>query len=60
MRLYLYKILEQNDSSRLARVVSFLLIILIIGNVVAVILASDNVLYLQFRQVFDEIGRAHV
>jgi voltage-gated potassium channel len=55
MRLYLYKILEQNDSSRLARVVSFLLIILIIGNVVAVILASDNVLYLQFRQVFDVV-----
>jgi voltage-gated potassium channel len=53
MRRYLYNLLEQSNSSPLARLVNLLLMLLIMSNVVVVILASDNVIYLQFQQLFD-------
>jgi len=53
MRLYFYNFLEQNNSSSMARLVNVLLMLLIMFNVVAVILASDSVIYTQLQGFFD-------
>ncbi len=53
MRQYFYNFLEQSNSSPLARLVNVLLMILIMGNVMAVILASDRVIYNNLKIVFD-------
>ena len=53
MRQYFYSLLEKSDSSSMARVVSSLLMILIMCNVVAVILASDSEIYADMQLAFD-------
>ena len=53
MRQYFYDFLEQNNSSHMARLVNLLLMLLIMFNVVAVILASDRVIYTQLQVFFD-------
>lgn len=53
MRHYFYNFLEQSNSSPLARSVSVLLMLLIMCNVVAVIIASDRVIYTDLQVVFD-------
>lgn len=53
MRQYFYKLLEKSDSGSLARLVSLLLMLLIMSNVVAVILASDGVIYTELQPFFD-------
>ena len=53
MRYYIYNFLEQNNSSPLARLVNLLLMLLIMFNVMAVILASDRVIYTQLKVFFD-------
>lgn len=53
MRHYIYNFLEQNNSSPLARLVNLLLMLLIMFNVMAVILASDSVIYTQLQVFFD-------
>jgi len=53
MRAYFYNFLEQSTSSAVARLVSLLLMLLIMGNVVAVILASDRVIYDDLQLFFD-------
>jgi voltage-gated potassium channel len=53
MRRYLYYLLEQNSSSPLVRLVNLLLMLLIMTNVVAVILASDRAIYLELQVFFD-------
>jgi len=53
MRRYLYNLLEQNGSSPLVRLVNLLLMLLIMTNVVAVILASDRTIYMELQGFFD-------
>lgn len=53
MRLYFYNFLEKSNSSAIARLVSLSLMLLIMCNVVAVILASDSVIYAELQLVFD-------
>ena len=53
MRQYFYNFLEQNNSSPMARLVNVLLMLLIMCNVVAVILASDRAIYSELQWVFD-------
>lgn len=53
MRRYLYNLLEQSHSSALARLLNLLLMLLIMGNVFAVILASDREIYLELQVFFD-------
>ena len=53
MRLYFYNFLEQSNSSAVARFVSLLLMMLIMCNVVAVILASDSIIYQDLQSAFD-------
>ena len=53
MRQYLYKILEHSNSSPLARLLNLLLMLLIMSNVIAVILASDREIYLELQAFFD-------
>lgn len=53
MRQYFYNLLEKSDSGSLARLVSLLLMLLIMSNVVAVILASDGVIYSELQLFFD-------
>ena len=53
MRRYLYYLLEQNSSSPLVRLVNLLLMLLIMTNVVAVILASDRAIYMELQVFFD-------
>jgi voltage-gated potassium channel len=53
MRRYFYSLLEQSHSSALARVLNLLLMLLIMGNVFAVILASDREIYLELQIFFD-------
>ncbi|MBT8126357.1 MAG: ion transporter [Gammaproteobacteria bacterium] len=53
MRRYFYNLLEQSHSSALARLLNILLMLLIIGNVFAVILASDRAIYLELQTLFD-------
>ncbi len=53
MRSYFYSFLEQSNSSAMARFVSLLLMMLIMSNVVAVILASDSVIYNDLQLAFD-------
>lgn len=53
MRTYFYNFLEQSNSSVVARLVSLLLMMLIMSNVVAVILASDSLVYTDFQPFFD-------
>ena len=53
MRRYIYHILEKSNSSPLARLVNLLLMLLIMSNVVAVILASDRAIYLELQVFFD-------
>lgn len=53
MRQYYYNLLEKSDSGAKARLVSFLLMLLIICNVMAVILASDSVIYTELQLFFD-------
>lgn len=53
MRCYFYNILEHSNSSPLARLVNMLLMLLIMGNVIAVILASDRAIYLELQVFFD-------
>ena len=53
MRQYFYNLLEKNDSGSLARIVSLLLMLLIMCNVIAVILASDGVIYTELQTFFD-------
>lgn len=53
MRRYLYYLLEQNSSNPLVRLVNLLLMLLIMTNVVAVILASDRAIYLELQVFFD-------
>ena len=53
MRRYFYNLLEQSNSSPWARLVNLLLMLLIMGNVVAVILASDREIYLELQVFFD-------
>jgi len=54
MRRYLYYLLEQNSPSPLVRLVNLLLMLLIMTNVVAVILASDRAIYLELQGFFDK------
>ena len=53
MRQYIYNFLEQNNSGQVARFVNLLLMLLIMCNVMAVILASDRVIYTQLQVFFD-------
>ena len=53
MRRYFYNLLEQSHSSALARLLNLLLMLLIMGNVFAVILASDREIYLELQIFFD-------
>ena len=53
MRNHFYNILEKSDSSTLARAVSSLLMVLIMCNVVAVILASYSDIYADMQVAFD-------
>ena len=53
MRQYFYNFMEQSNSSPLARLVNVLLMLLIMCNVVAVILASDITIYTDLKMVFD-------
>ena len=53
MRRYFYSLLEQSHSSALARLLNLLLMLLIMGNVFAVILASDREIYLDLQVFFD-------
>jgi len=53
MRRFFYILLEQSNSGALARLVNVLLMLLIMTNVVAVIVASDNVIYTQMQRFFD-------
>ncbi len=53
MRSYLYNCLEQSNSSVVAKFVSLLLMLLIMANVVAVILASDHLVYTDLQTAFD-------
>ena len=53
MRRYFYNLLEQSHSSPLARLVNLLLMLLIMSNVVAVIIASDREIYLEMQAFFD-------
>ena len=53
MRRCFYNLLEQSHSSGLARLVNLLLMLLIMGNVFAVILASDREIYLELQVFFD-------
>ena len=53
MRAYCYNLLEQNGSNPLSQLVNLLLMLLIMGNVVAVILASDKTIYTGFQTFFD-------
>ena len=53
MRQYMYNLLEQNGSNPLSRFVNLLLMLLIMSNVVAVILASDRAIYSQLQMFFD-------
>ena len=50
MRRYFYNLLEQSHSSALARLLNLLLMLLIMGNVFAVILASDREIYLELQE----------
>ena len=54
MRQYFYNFLEQNNSGTLSRLVNVLLMLLIMANVIAVILASDSVIYAQMQGFFDD------
>ncbi|MCK5662843.1 MAG: ion transporter, partial [Thiotrichaceae bacterium] len=54
MRQYFYNLLEKSDSGSIARLVSLLLMLLIMSNVVAVILASDRVVYIELQSFFDD------
>lgn len=53
MRSNFYNFLEQSNSSAVAQFVSLLLMVLIVCNVVAVILASDSLIYDDLQAVFD-------
>lgn len=53
MRQYIYNFLEKPDSGSLARIVSMLLMLLIMCNVMAVILASDSLIYTDLQLFFD-------
>jgi voltage-gated potassium channel len=53
MRHAFYTILEQSNSSSVARVVNLLLMLLIMSNVAAVILATDREIYLELQVFFD-------
>lgn len=53
MRQYFYNFLEQSNSSAMARLVSLLLMMLIMCNVVAEILASDHAIYTELQLGFD-------
>ena len=53
MRQYFYNLLERSDSGSIARLVSSLLMLLIICNVMAVILASDSAIYTELQPFFD-------
>lgn len=53
MRSYFYNCLEQSNSSAMARLISLSLMMLILANVVAEILASDSVIYSDLQMAFD-------
>ena len=53
MRRTFYAILQQSNSSSVARLVNVLLMLLIMSNVVAVILATDREVYLELQSFFD-------
>jgi len=53
MRRIFYNILEQSNSSSVARLVNLLLMLLIMSNVMAVIIASDREIYLELQVFFD-------
>ncbi|MGB5585920.1 MAG: ion transporter [Gammaproteobacteria bacterium] len=53
MRRSFYNLLEQSHSSAWARLINVLLMLLIMSNVLAVILASDREIYLEFQSLFD-------
>jgi voltage-gated potassium channel len=53
MRTTFYAILEQSSSNPLARLVNLLLMLLIMGNIIAVILATDREIYLELQSFFD-------
>jgi len=53
MRRIFYNILEQGNSSSLARLINLLLMLLIMSNVMAVIIASDREIYLELQVFFD-------
>lgn len=53
MRRYFYNILEQGNSSAVARLLNLLLMLLIMSNVIAVILASDRAIYQELNAFFD-------
>ncbi len=53
MRRYFYNLLEHNGTSPLVQLVNLLLMLLIMSNVVAVILASDRAIYTGFQSFFD-------
>ena len=53
MRHTFYTILEQSNSSPVARLVNVLLMLLIMSNVVAVIFATDREIYLELQTFFD-------
>ncbi len=53
MRACFYSFLEQSNSSAVARFVSLMLMMLIMCNVVAVILASDSIIYQDLQAAFD-------
>lgn len=53
MRRYFYNLLEQSNSSPLARLLNLLLMLLIMSNVIAVILTSDRAIYLELQVFFD-------
>jgi len=55
MRRFIYNTLEQSNSSPLARLVNLLLMLLIMTNVIAVILASDRTIYLELQILFDNL-----
>ena len=53
MRRHFYNLLEQSSSSPLARLVNLLLMVLIMSNVIAVIIASDRGIYRELQFFFD-------
>ena len=53
MRRYFYNLLEQSNSSPWAQLLNLLLMLLIMSNVVAVILASDREIYQELKIFFD-------